>query len=145
MKDFDYIHFACHGVLGDRFQCLVLSQLENSREDGFLTLNDIMNCEFNAKLVVLSACQTALGKMGHAEGVTGLISAVMYAGTPAVVAGLWNVSDTGTKELMVKFYTHLLAENISNEEALRQAKLEMINSDTFSSPYYWSAFIMYGE
>lgn len=145
MREFDYIHFACHGILGDGFQCLVLSQVPGSGEDGFLTLNDIMNCDFNAKLVVLSACRTALGEMGRAEGVTGLTGAVMYAGTPAVVASLWNVSDAGSKELMVKFYTNLLTKEMSNEEALRQAKLDMIKSSPYSSPYFWSAFVMYGE
>ena len=145
MKDFDYIHIACHGILGEGFQCLILSQIPGAVEDGFLTLDDIMNCEFDAKLVVLSACQTALGKMERAEGVTGLISAVMYAGTAAVAAGLWSISDTGAKELMVKFYTNILEKEMSEEEALRQAKLSMVKSKQYASPYFWSAFVMYGE
>ena len=60
MKNFDYIHFTCHGLLNDDFQSLVLSQLppDKSKEDGYFTLNEIMNCDYNAKLVVLSACQT---------------------------------------------------------------------------------------
>jgi len=145
LKEFDYIHFACHAVLGDSFQSLVLSQLPQSTEDGYLTLNEIMNCDYNAKLVVLSACQTGKGKMEKGEGVTGLTQAVMYAGTPAVVASLWNVEDIGTKELMVKFYKYLLENNLSKEDALRKAKLDLINSDRYSSPFYWSAFLMYGE
>ena len=145
MKDFDYIHFACHAVLGDGFQSLVLSQLPQSTEDGYLTLNEIMNCDYNAKLVVLSACQTGKGKMEKGEGVTGLTQAVMYAGTPAVVASLWNVEDIATKELMVKFYKYLLEENLSKEEALRRAKLDLIRTDKYSAPFSWSAFVMYGE
>ena len=145
MKEFDYIHFSCHGILGDDFQGLVLSQIPQSTEDGFLTSNEIMNCDYNAKLVVLSSCQTGTGKVGRGEGVNGLIRAVMYAGTPAVVASLWNVSDIGTKELMVKFYKNMLEKGMSKEEALRQAKLDLINSDKYSSPYFWSAFVMYGE
>jgi CHAT domain-containing protein/tetratricopeptide (TPR) repeat protein len=144
MKKYDYIHFSCHGTLGDSFQSLVLSQLPQAKEDGYLTLNEIMNCDYNAKLVVLSACQTGSGKMERAEGVTGLTRAVMYAGTPAVVASLWNVSDIGTKELMVKFYSNLLEKGMSKEEALRQAKLELIKSEKYSSPYFWGAFVMYG-
>jgi CHAT domain-containing protein/Tfp pilus assembly protein PilF len=145
LKDFDYIHFACHAILGDGFQSLVLSQMPQSTEDGYLTLNEIMNCDYNAKLVVLSACQTGKGKMEKGEGVTGLTQAVMYAGTPAVVASLWNVEDISTKELMVKFYKYLLEENLSKEDALRKAKLDLVRNKKYSPPFYWSAFVMYGE
>jgi CHAT domain-containing protein/predicted negative regulator of RcsB-dependent stress response len=145
LKEFDYIHFACHAVLGDGFQSLVLSQLPQSTEDGYLTLNEIMNCDYNAKLVVLSACQTGKGKMEKGEGVTGLTQAVMYAGTPAVVASLWNVEDIAARELMVKFYKYLLEENVSKEDALRKAKLDLIKTGRYASPFFWSAFVMYGE
>jgi CHAT domain-containing protein len=69
----------------------------------------------------------------------------MYAGTPAAVASLWKVSDIGTKELMVKFYENMLEKKMNKQDALREAKLEMIKSEKYSSPYYWSAFVMYGE
>jgi CHAT domain-containing protein/predicted negative regulator of RcsB-dependent stress response len=147
IKDFDFIHFACHGLLNDDFQSLVLSQLpsDKSKEDGYFTLNEIMNCHYNAKLVVLSACQTGSGKMYKGEGVTGLTRAVMYAGTPAVVASLWDVDDRATKELMVRFYRNMLENNMDKTEALRQAKLELIKTKKYHSPLFWSAFIMYGE
>ena len=145
LKGFDYIHFSCHGVLGDGFQSLVLSQVPGAKEDGYLTLNEIMNCDYNAKLVVLSACQTGTGKVERGEGVTGLTRAVMYAGTPGVVASLWNVSDIGTKELMVRFYQNILEKGMSKEDALREAKLSLLKSGKYSSPYYWSPFVMYGE
>jgi CHAT domain-containing protein len=145
IKEFDYIHFACHAILGDGFQSLVLSQIPGATEDGYLTLNEIMNCDYNAKLVVLSACQTGKGKMEKSEGVTGLTRAVMYAGTPAVVASLWNVEDISTKELMVKFYKYMLEGDLDKAEALRKAKLELIKSKKYSSPFFWSAFVMYGE
>jgi CHAT domain-containing protein/predicted negative regulator of RcsB-dependent stress response len=147
MKDFAYIHFSCHGLLNDDFQSLVLSQLppEKSKEDGYFTLNEIMNCDYNAKLVVLSACQTGSGKMYKGEGVTGLTRAVMYAGTPAVIASLWKVDDTATKELMVRFYRNMLEKNLDKAEALRQAKLELLKEKKYSSPLFWSAFVLYGE
>jgi len=147
LKKFGYIHFSCHGVLGKGFQCLVLSQLPKplSKEDGYLTLNEIMNCEFNAKLVVLSACQTGEGKMEKGEGVTGMMRAVMYAGTPAVVASLWAVDDIATKELMIRFYRYMIEEKLSKEEALKRAKLDLMKSKEYSSPFFWSAFVMYGE
>jgi CHAT domain-containing protein/Tfp pilus assembly protein PilF len=145
LKDYDYIHFSCHGILGDGFQSLVLSQAPKAKEDGYLTMNEIMNCHYNAKLVVLSACQTGKGKMDRGEGVTGLTRAVIYAGTPAVVASLWNVSDIGTKELMVQFYKNILEKGMSKEDALREAKLSLLRGRKYSSPCYWSSFVMYGE
>lgn len=147
IKEFDFIHFACHGILGEDFQSLVLSQLppDKSLEDGYFTLNEIMNCDYQAKLVVLSACQTGAGKMYKGEGITGLTRAVMYAGTPAVVASLWKVDDTATRELMVKFYKNMLEKNMEKTEALRLAKLELIKNKKYFSPLYWSAFVMYGE
>ena len=97
------------------------------------------------KLVVFSACQTGSGKLERAEGVTGMTRAVMYAGTPAVVATLWEVDDEATKELMVNFYKNMLEKNMDKAEALRQAKLELIKNKKYRSPLFWSAFVMYGE
>jgi CHAT domain-containing protein len=145
MKDFDYIHFACHGLLNDDFQSLVLSQIPGAKEDGYFTLNEIMNCDYNAKLVVLSACRTGSGKLERVEGVTGLTQAVMYAGTPAVVASLWDVDDNATKELMLHFYRNMLEKDLDKAEALRQAKLKLIKNTKYVSPLFWSAFVMYGE
>jgi CHAT domain-containing protein len=146
MKQFDYIHFATHGVLADEFQSLVLSQdIPGAKEDGYFTLNEIMNSDYHAKLVVLSACETGSGKMYKGEGVTGMTRAVMYAGTPAVIASLWRVDDRATKELMVAFYRNILEKNLDKVEALRQAKLHLLKTERYSSPLFWSAFVMYGE
>jgi CHAT domain-containing protein len=76
---------------------------------------------------------------------TGLTRAVMYAGTPATVVSLWSVHDVGTKELMVRFYRKLLQEKLAKDGALRSAKREMLASPEYASPYYWAAFVMYGE
>lgn len=145
MQDFDYIHFSCHGVLDGDFQALVLARIPGAKEDSYITPIEMNNYRYNARLVVLSACQTGKGKIERGEGVTGLTRAVMQAGTGAVVASLWNVSDIGTKELMVRFYRNMLEKSMSKTEALRQAKLEMLRGGTYSSPYYWSPFVMYGE
>ncbi|MBM4284723.1 MAG: CHAT domain-containing protein [Deltaproteobacteria bacterium] len=144
MQQYDYIHLAAHGILNADFQAIVLSQLPASPEDGFLTLGEIMNCKYRAHLVVLSACQTGLGSFTRGEGVTGLTRAVMYAGSPAVVVSLWSVSDEGTKELMVKFYENLIRRGLAKEEALRGAKLNLL-AGPLRHPYFWAAFVMYGE
>jgi len=145
MKNYGYIHFSCHGILGSEFQCLALSQIPGSSEDGYLTLDEIMNCDYHARLVVLSACKTGEGKMERGEGVTGLTRAIMYAGTPATVVSLWNVHEIGTKELMIRFYENLIKKNMDKVEAFQKAKLDMLSLKKFSSPYYWGAFVMYGE
>lgn len=146
MKNYDYIHFSCHGILGENFQSLVLAQdIPGAEDDGYFTLNEIMNCEYNAELVVLSACRTGSGKMERGEGVTGLTRAVMYAGTPAVVASLWDVDDEAAKELMIHFYRNLLENDMDKTEALRQAKLHLLKNSNYASPFFWSAFVMYGE
>ncbi len=145
MEGYGYIHFSAHGILDAKFQAIALSQIPGESEDGLLTLNEIMNSRYHAHLVVLSACQTGLGRMERGEGVTGLTRAVMYAGSPAVVVSLWSVSDIGTKELMNKFYTNLLAGGMSKAEALRTAKLNMLKDSRYLRPFFWSAFVMYGE
>ncbi len=145
MEGYGYIHFSAHGILDAKFQAIALSQIPGGSDDGFLTLNEIMNSRYHAHLVVLSACQTGLGRMERGEGVTGLTRAVMYAGSPAVVVSLWNVSDIGTKKLMEKFYTNMLAKRMSKEEALRAAKLKMLKDSRYRHPFFWSAFVMYGE
>ncbi|MGD2087493.1 MAG: CHAT domain-containing protein [Candidatus Aminicenantes bacterium] len=76
---------------------------------------------------------------------TGLTRAVMYAGTPAVIASLRKADDIATKELMIKFYRNLLENNLDKTEALRQSKLELLKNKKYSSPLFWSSFVMYGE
>jgi CHAT domain-containing protein/tetratricopeptide (TPR) repeat protein len=144
MQQYGYIHFSAHGIVDPGFQAIVLSQIPGDRDDGFLTLGELMNCRYNARLVVLSACRTGLGAMGRGEGITGLTRAVMYAGSPAVMVSLWSVSDLGTKELMVRFYQNMIQKGLPKEEALRQAKLGMLGTK-FRNPFFWAAFVMYGE
>jgi CHAT domain-containing protein len=145
MEEFGYIHFATHGILEDEFQAIALSQIPGDTDDGFLTLGEIMNSRYNARLVVLSACETGLGKIERGEGVTGLTRAVMYAGSPAAVVSLWSVSDEGTKELMVRLYGGMIKGELTKADALRLAKLDLIRNRNYAHPYFWSAFVMYGE
>jgi CHAT domain-containing protein len=148
LSGYSYIHFSTHGILDHNFQALALTQDPSSKEDGFLTFGKIMNSRYtNARLVVLSACETGLGIEERGEGVTGLTRAVMYAGSPAVVVSLWKVDDEETRKLMTELYGLILERGLSPLAALRQAKLALLADDDelTSSPFSWAPFILYGE
>lgn len=126
---------------------LVLSLVdEHGRsQDGFLRLHEIYNLEWSAELVVLSACQTALGKEIGGEGLVGLTRGFMHAGSERVLASLWNVNDSVTAQLMTRFYEGLFVKKRSPAAALRAAQIEMWRQQQWSSPYYWAAFVLQGD
>jgi CHAT domain-containing protein len=126
---------------------LVLSLVDDKGQpqNGFLKLQDVYNLNLPAELVVLSACQTGLGKEIRGEGLIGLTRGFMYAGTKRVVASLWKVDDVATAELMKRFYQGMLVEKKRPAEALRQAQVAMWKQRRWSSPYYWAAFVLQGE
>ena len=148
LENFRYIHFATHGLIDERkpdYSSLVLTQDENSKEDGFLQAAEIFNLKTNASLVVLSACQTGLGKMIRGEGMVGLTRAFMYAGTPSVLVSLWSVSDVSTASLMEKFYSHLVVGKLTKTEALQKAQLSLIKEEQYAHPFYWAPFVLIGN
>jgi tetratricopeptide (TPR) repeat protein len=150
LADARIVHLATHGVLDSTrpsLSGLVFSLVDQhgQRQDGFVRLPDIYNMRLDADLVVLSACQTALGKDIKGEGLIGLTRAFMYAGTPRVVASLWEVSDLATAELMKKFYAAMLQQHLPAAAALRRAQLEMAQDARWSSPYYWAGFVFQGD
>ena len=114
-------------------------------QDGFLRLTDIYNMRLDADLVVLSACQTALGRQLRGEGLIGLTRGFMYAGAPRVVASLWQVNDAATAELMKKFYRGILTRGLPPAKALHEAQLEMSRESRWQSPYYWAGFVLQGD
>lgn len=113
--------------------------------DGFLHLQDIFNLNLPAELVVLSACQTGLGKDVKGEGLVGLTRGFMYAGSKRVVVSLWRVKDRSTAELMTNFYQQMLQQGVNPVAALREAQLKMLQTEPWKSPYYWAAFEIQGE
>lgn len=151
MSQFRIIHFATHGLLNSQnpqFSGIVLSLVDEKgqSQDGFLRLHEIYNLRLPADLIVLSACQTALGKEIKGEGLVGLTRGFMYAGSQRVVASLWAVDDRGTSELMKNFYQNMLGEKkLRPAAALREAQITLLKSKNFSSPYFWAAFTLQGE
>jgi len=145
-----FVHFAAHGLLNEnapQYSGLVLtlpSALRDAREDGVLQVYEVFNLKLNAELVVLSACETGLGKQLRGEGLIGLTRAFFYAGAEAVLVSLWKVADVSTAELMVRFYRHLKAGR-GKAEALRQARLELLEQGRFVHPFYWAPFVLVGK
>ncbi len=151
LADYRIIHFATHGLLNAKnpeLSGIVLSLFDEkgNAQDGFLRLNEIYNLKLPADLIVLSACQTALGKDVRGEGLISLTRGFMYAGAPRIVASLWAVDDRATGELMKLFYQAMLGEKkLRPAAALREAQIQMWKTKRFSAPYFWSAFTIQGE
>jgi CHAT domain-containing protein len=150
LADYRIVHFATHGLIDaerPELSGLILSLVNDrgAQQDGLLRLHDIYNMRLNADLVVLSACQTALGKEINGEGLVGLTRGFMYAGAPRVVASLWQVSDVATAELMKRFYAGMLQKRLPASAALRRAQLEIARDPQWASPYFWAGFVLQGD
>jgi CHAT domain-containing protein len=144
------VHFATHGFLDNEhpeLSGIVLSLFDERGQpvDGFLRLHEIYNLHLPADLVVLSACQTGLGKQIKGEGLVGLVRGFMYAGAGRVAASLWKVDDEATAELMRAFYERMLKEGMRPAAALSAAQTEVARQKRWQSPYYWAAFELQGE
>lgn len=150
LAQYRIVHFATHGLLNSahpELSGLVLSLVDQQGrpQDGFLQLQDIYNLNLPADLVVLSACETALGKEIGGEGLMGVTRGFMYAGASRVIASLWKVDDVATAALMERLYHGMLKEGLQPAAALRQSQIEMWKQKRWDSPYYWAAFVIQGE
>ena len=149
LKKYRVLHIATHGLLDaerPQFTGVVLSLVGNRTGDGFLRTEEVFNLGLNRPLVMLSACETGLGREQRGEGVLGLTRAFMYAGAPTVGVSLWSVADNSTALLMTDFYKkYLAAPNASPTASLRAAQRTMIAGKKFSAPFYWSPFVLNGE
>jgi CHAT domain-containing protein len=150
LSKYRIVHLATHGILNSinpELSGVVLSLFDQqgNPQNGFLRLHDIFNLNLPAELVVLSACQTGLGKAVKGEGMVGLTRGFMYAGAPRVMVSLWNVDDKGTSELIIRFYKKMWQENKTPAAALRAAQIEMWQDKRWNAPYYWAAFTLQGE
>lgn len=163
-RDVRALHFATHGYLDDRNpldSALVLSipeELAAGRDNGLLQVWEIFeSVRLDADLVVLSACDSALGRESRGEGLIGLTRAFQYAGARSVVASLWSVSDQATAELMARFHRHYRA-GLPKDQALRAAQIELIHHPIrittangqpvaidASAPFFWAGFQLFGD
>ena len=143
------IHVATHGLLNaerPQFTGVVLSLVGNKTHDGFVRTDEVFNLHLGSPLVMLSACETGLGKEKRGEGVMGLTRAFMYAGAPTVGVSLWSVADKSTADLMTDFYKRLLtSEGTTSSSALRGAQLAMITGKKYSAPFFWAPFVLVGD
>ena len=144
------IHVATHGLLDaerPQFTGVVLSLVGNKTHDGFVRTDEVFNLRLGSPLVMLSACETGLGKEKRGEGVMGLTRAFMYAGAPTVGVSLWSVADKSTADLMTDFYKRLFSsgEGTTSSSALRGAQLAMISGKRYSAPFYWAPFVLVGD
>src|SRR5262245_18185284 len=144
------LHFATHGVLNNAapmYSYLALAQRDKN-DDGLLEAWELMQMDLRADLVVLSACETARGRLGAGEGVIGLSWALFVAGAPATVVSQWNVESASARELMLGFHRNLRAPSrkpVTKAEALRQAALKLMKSPATSHPFYWAGFVLVGD
>ncbi len=150
LQQYRIVHFATHGLINNKHTELsgIVLSLVNERgqaQNGFLRLYDIYNLNLKADLVVLSACQTALGKDIKGEGLVGLTRAFMYAGATRVVASLWQTEDRATAALMSRFYEGMLVGGLTPAAALRKAQLSMWEDKRWRQTRYWAAFTLQGE
>jgi len=145
LSDFDYIHFATHAFINEEnpeFSAILLYPEEDN--SGATYVGDIFNLELNANLVVLGACQTALGSIYKGEGMIGFTRVFIYAGASNLAVSMWRVSDQPTAYLMIDFYDYI-RQGYDYSDALRKAKLNLISNPQFANPANWAAFTLIGR
>ncbi len=144
---YDVLHVASHGLVDDaapRFSALVLASRDGDAEDGLLEAHEVAALKLDADLVVLSACDTAGGRVGAGEGILGLAWAFLAAGAHTLVGSQWKAPSAATEVLMRRFHERLVAGD-APAEALRQAQLRLMGEERYSAPLDWAAFVVVGD
>lgn len=150
ISDYKIIHLATHGLIDENrpeLSGILLSRFDQNGQkiDEFIRLHDIYGMNLSANLVVLSACSTGIGKEVRGEGLMSLNNAFLQVGAKSVMSSLWKVDDYATLELMKNFYASMADENLTPSQALRSAKIKMMQNPRFKSPFYWAAFTIQGD
>ena len=141
------LHFATHGILNNAspmYSHLALAE-GGVGQDGLLEAWELMELNLQADLAVLSACETARGRIGAGEGMIGFSWAMFMAGVPSIVVSQWKVESAGTRDLMVNFHRSLIASRSTKSDALRQASLKVMKNPATSHPFYWAGFVLVGD
>jgi CHAT domain-containing protein len=146
---FSIIQFATHGIINNTspmYSHLVMARnADTGKEDGMLEAWELKDLDLNADLVILSACDTARGKIASGEGMIGMAWAAFIAGTPTTVASQWKVESSSTTELMLEFHRQLLTGKVSKSEALRRAELRLMKIPRYRHPSFWAGFVLVGN
>jgi len=147
LLDVGYLHIASHGFVNQDKPKLsgILLANTSTTQDNVLYSGEIQNLDLNTYLTTLSACQTGMGKVSTGEGLIGLTRSLIYAGSQNLLVSLWNLNDPCAKDFMVSFYASHLLKQQTLSSATREAKLELMNIPKYSSPYYWSPYILVGQ
>jgi tetratricopeptide (TPR) repeat protein/CHAT domain-containing protein len=152
-----HILFSTHGLADTQngmLSCVALAASgADTGEDGFLYAHEVLDLDLDADLVMLSACQTGLGRRRGGEGLVGLSGAFFVAGAESVSASLWSVPSGPTRQLVTEFFKRLKAGGVGRAEALRQAQLTVLRNGLkadgqpadYTSPFCWAAFVLMGE
>ena len=140
---------ACHGLIRpERPTLSALALSADDENDGFVTALDVFQLAIPADLVVLSACETARGRVFRGEGVVGFARSFMKAGAPRVICSLWKVPDEATAALMIKFYELWnpkdRSKGLGAAAALKKAQDHIRSHDKWQHPYYWAAWVIWG-
>lgn len=150
-EKYDILHLAMHAFINDSlpaFSSLAFYQneTETTKSDGLLSTADIYNLKLNAKLTVLSACNTGTGKLQKGEGILSLARGFLYAGCPSIIMSLWEVDDESGTQIMSSFYKNL-KKGKTKDEALKSAKLEYLETagSRKAHPHYWLSFVSIGD
>jgi CHAT domain-containing protein len=137
------IHLSTHSFLFNKQPVIFFSNVSDPDNDGFLEASEIVQLKLNSDLVVLSSCNSGLGRIDESEGIIGMSKAFFEAGAKSIIVSLWEVNDKYTSRLMTLFYMKL-SDGLDKSEALRQAKIEFIKEYS-PNPYYWGAFVLSGD
>lgn len=151
-EEYKILHLSTHGKADDRvgdYAYLAFGVPDQAGAFDKLYARDLYNYALNADMVVLSACETGIGKLQQGEGIVSLARAFAYAGAKSIFTTLWQVNDESTKELMIPFYGHLKKASVTKDAALRMAKLDYLNDkekdNHFLHPFFWSGMIGIGD
>lgn len=143
------LHFATHGMANDKYpnySLLAFTEVPDSIENEYLYVSELYDTKLQADLVVLSACETGIGKLYRGEGIVSLARAFSYAGAKSLFTTLWSVNDQATSQIIEAFYQYI-AEGKDKDEALFLAKNDFIDrgNNSTAHPFLWAPYILVGD